>query len=77
MKTNNNSLCPLCGGKRKAGKTTYTADMGTGVVVVRNVDAEICSQCGEEWISNAVAKQLEKITNEARENHHQFEVVAL
>lgn len=67
----------MCGGQKQAGKTTFTADIGTGVVVVRNVDATVCVQCGEEWISNDTAKQLEKITTEAREKHHQFEVVAL
>lgn len=67
----------MCGGQKKAGKTTYTVDIGTSVVVVRNVDAAVCVQCGEEWISNNTAKQLEKITAEAREKHHQFEVVAL
>ena len=34
--------CPLCGGTKKSGKTTFTADMGFGVVVVRGVPATIC-----------------------------------
>jgi len=40
--------CPLCGGDKKQGQATYTVDLGFGVVVVRNVPAKVCSQCGEE-----------------------------
>jgi len=29
------SKCPLCGGTKKKGKTTFTADLGFGIVVVR------------------------------------------
>lgn len=33
-------LCPLCGGNKKAGTTTFTAELGTGVVAVRNVPVQ-------------------------------------
>ena len=71
------SLCQICGGTRKPGKTTYSVDLGDSVVVIRNVRAEVCVQCGEEWIDNDTAQELERITNEARKNHRQFEVVSL
>ncbi|PYI97844.1 MAG: YgiT-type zinc finger domain-containing protein, partial [Verrucomicrobia bacterium] len=51
-----NQICPLCGGKKIKGKTTFSADVGSGVVVVREVEAMICSQCGEEWIDDATAR---------------------
>ena len=38
--------CPLCGGSKKAGRTTFTVDLGFGVVVVRDVPASVCSQSG-------------------------------
>lgn len=67
--------CPLCGGERKIGNTTYSVDLGFGVVVVRNVPAKICNQCGEEWIENTAAKELEKIVENARLTHCQLEVI--
>ncbi len=70
------SLCPICGGRKQAGTTTYTVDLGTGVVVVRNVQAQICTQCGEEWIANATAQRLEAIVQEARVKSRQVEVLA-
>jgi len=33
--------CPLCGGTKKEGRTTFTVDLGSGVVVVRNVHATV------------------------------------
>lgn len=55
------SHCPLCGGAKKPGKTTYSVDLGFGVVVVRNVSATLCDQCGETWIDPETAKNLDSI----------------
>lgn len=71
-----NAKCALCGGKIKSAKTTYTVDTGTGLVVVRNVSAEVCTQCGEEWIDNPTAQELERIVEDAKLKRHQVEVVA-
>ncbi|MCO5051791.1 MAG: type II toxin-antitoxin system MqsA family antitoxin [Verrucomicrobiae bacterium] len=75
--SDNHDLCPLCGGNKTQGTTTFTADLGSGVVVVRRVRATICSQCGEEWIDDATARQLEGIVDNARERRLQVEVAEL
>jgi YgiT-type zinc finger domain-containing protein len=69
--------CSLCGGMKKTGKTTFTVDLGFGVVVVRDVPAIVCSQCGADWIQDAVASKLEVIVNDARKKHHTVEVTTL
>lgn len=68
--------CPLCGGTKTPGTTTYTVDLGFGVVVVRSVPAKICSQCGEEWIDASVARSLENLVLSAKSKHSLVEVVA-
>ena len=70
-------LCALCGGKRVAGRTIFSADLGTGVVVVRNVPATVCDQCGEPWFEDATVAHLEQIVHEARARGVQVEVVSL
>jgi YgiT-type zinc finger domain-containing protein len=70
-------ICPLCGGVKKAGTTLFSADTGSSVVVVRDVHAWVCNQCGEEWIPNDIANKLEKIVEEAREKRLQVEVTVL
>ena len=74
--SNSNDICPLCGGKKSKGATTFSADLGSGVVVVRGVRATICSQCGEEWIDDATGRELERIVNDARTLGLQVEVTA-
>jgi YgiT-type zinc finger domain-containing protein len=69
--------CPLCGGTKKEGRTTFTVDLGSGVVVVRNVPATVCSQCGADWIEDAVSQKLEGIVNDARKRHRLVEVTTM
>ena len=42
-----NDQCPLCGGQKSPGTTTFTADLGSGVVVVRRVRATIFPNAGK------------------------------
>jgi len=69
--------CPLCGGTKKEGKTTFTVDLGFGVVVVRDVPATVCSLCGADWITDDVATHLETIVSDARKRHLLIEVTTL
>ena len=69
------SKCPLCGGDKRKGSTTFTVDFKSGLLVVRNVPATICSQCGEEWIADDVAAKLETAAEVARKEKRQVEVV--
>ncbi len=69
--------CPLCGGNKKIGKTIFATDLGFGIVVVREVPATVCSQCGADWIADSIAAKLEKIVSDARRKHHIVEVTTL
>ena len=70
-------LCAACGGQRRAGRVTHSVDLGTTVVVVRNVEAQVCDQCGEPWFEDATVVRLERIVHEARERGVEVEVVSL
>jgi YgiT-type zinc finger domain-containing protein len=69
--------CPICSGEIAAGQTTFTVDLGSGVVVVRHVPARVCKQCGEDWIQDPVAERLEKIVLDARTVGKIVEVIDL
>lgn len=69
--------CPLCGGAKKTGTTTFTADFDFGVVVVRNVPALVCALCGADWIQDEMAARLETIVAEAKTKRLQVEVTTL
>lgn len=55
-------------------ETTFTVDLGFGVVVVRHVPAEVCEQCGAEWLDDATSKSLEQIVENARSSHSMVEI---
>ncbi len=69
--------CPLCGGNVKKGKTIFTVELGFGVVVVRDVPATVCTQCGADWIGDDIASKLEEIVDNARRNHRMVEITTL
>jgi YgiT-type zinc finger domain-containing protein len=73
----NSGVCPLCRGTKRPGTTTFTADLGFGVVVIRNVPASVCSQCGSDWIEDKVTQQIELIVAEAKAKRSLVEVTAL
>jgi YgiT-type zinc finger domain-containing protein len=77
MRRTGDDLCPLCGGGKKRGTTTFTADLGFGVVVIRNVPATVCSLCGTDWIPDDVAERIEGLVDEARKKHLLVEVMSL
>jgi YgiT-type zinc finger domain-containing protein len=66
--------CPLCGGEKQPGTTTFAVDLKFGVVVVREVPAFVCTQCGDAWINDPVAAKLENIVAVARRKQTLVEV---
>lgn len=55
--------CFFCKGKTVTSTTKFIVDLGSCVVIVKNVPAQVCRQCGEPSFDNETARQLEKIVN--------------
>ena len=70
----NEHRCPICKGNKSNSTITFSVDLGYGVVVVRDVPAIVCEQCGSEWIRDQEAEQLEKIVADAKKKHTMIEV---
>ena len=68
------SKCPFCKGTQIDATTTFTVDLGFGVVVVRSVPALVCDQCGSDWIADETAERLESLVETARKNHAMVEI---
>jgi hypothetical protein len=47
------------------------------VIVVRNVPAWVCNQCGEDWIEDEVSAKLKVITLRAKSQNTQLEMVSM
>jgi len=64
--------CSICGGAKTDTTTSFTVDYKLGVVIVRDVPAKACVQCGEEWIIDEVAGKLEKIVKVAKDQKQEI-----
>jgi YgiT-type zinc finger domain-containing protein len=59
--------CPLCKGKmakRKKTNLPYEID-GEKIIVVKNVPALVCDQCGEAFVEINILRRVEKILAKA------------
>ena len=56
-------ICFMCKGRLVEGSSTFTADMDSCIVIIKNVPSLICDQCGDISYSEAVASRLEQITH--------------
>lgn len=70
----NHGRCPLCGGAKQPGTTTFAVDLQFGVMVVRDVPALVCAMCGDAWIEHQTVKKLEAVVANARREKAQVEV---
>lgn len=53
--------CPLCKAEMKKGKTELTLKRNRSVVVIEDVPAMVCSQCGEASIDLTVSQAAYKM----------------
>ena len=60
--------CVICKhGETKPGTTRIAVERGPTVLVVRGVPAQVCDNCGEEYVDErTTAELLVKVESEAR-----------
>lgn len=59
--------CIVCrNGETRPGTTTETYELGTAVVVVRGIPAEVCDQCGEAYTDAETTRRIEDMVERAR-----------
>jgi YgiT-type zinc finger domain-containing protein len=66
--------CALCGETAEPAKVTVTLERDSTTVVFRGVPAEVCPQCGEQWVADDVAAKLLAIVELQAEAGVQVEV---
>ena len=67
--------CTICKtGHTHPGTTTVTLERDSTVVVIREVPAEICEDCGEYFLSDFVAGRVYANAEEAAHRHVEVEI---
>lgn len=68
-------LCMECGAKAEKGYTTVVTDLGSCLLIVRNVPCYKCTECNEIIYTGDVIKQLEQITDQAKQLPQEISIV--
>ena len=67
--------CVICKrGETRPGTATVTLKHNSTVLVIKGVPADICANCGEEYVDEATTRQLMSIADAAARTGVQVEV---
>lgn len=53
--------CPLCGGELEETKVTHPQEYKERVIILENVPAEVCCQCGEVLLHPDVLERIQNL----------------
>ncbi len=70
--------CALCKvGATEKGKVTVTLERDGAIVLIKDVPAEICTNCGHYYLSEEITRLVMEKGNTAIENGAELEVFKL
>jgi YgiT-type zinc finger domain-containing protein len=59
--------CPLCKGMMVQGKTSMLIQQEeSSSIVINNIPALICEQCGDDFIADDIARKIEKLADKLK-----------
>lgn len=74
----NNMECALCKvGNTENGKVTITLERDGSIVLIKDVPAEVCTNCGHYYLSEEITRLVMEKGNEAIANGAELEVLKL
>lgn len=68
--------CVICKtGHTTTGKVTITLQRGESVVVIKDVPAQVCDDCGEYYLDEVVTGRIYALAEDAVTRHAEVEVL--
>jgi len=68
--------CVICKqGNTIPGKVTVTLQRGETIVVIKEVPADVCENCGEYFLSESVTESVLKTAEQAVEKGTEVEII--
>ncbi len=68
-------FCILCKGEMKKGRVNFPVDVEGNFILIREVPAHVCEQCGEYFLEDDVAEVIEEIVKKAKATNVEFEIL--
>ncbi len=70
-----NDRCYFCGGRLEAKLATIPFVMNGSVVVIKNVPAQVCTQCSEAIMDSPVARRVDQLLKQVYNLHSEVSVI--
>ena len=68
--------CVICKiGEMYEGAVTVTLQRDASIIIIKNVPAEVCENCGEYYLSEQVTEKVLQIAEKAVENKPEVEIL--
>lgn len=67
--------CILCKADLTKGNVNHIVDLGEGIIIIKNVPANICEQCGEYYVDTQIALKLESIVEEVKKSRAEVLII--
>jgi YgiT-type zinc finger domain-containing protein len=68
--------CVICKhGNAEPGRTTVTLERGPTIVVIRDVPAQVCTECGEYYVDADTSARILALAEEAVKRSAEVEVL--
>ena len=67
--------CFMCKGETEKKLVNYLVDIDNTIIIIKEVPANVCKQCGERYFDNDVMKNLEKIIDEVKKVSIEMSIV--
>ena len=67
--------CFMCKGETEEKLVNYLVDLEKTIIIIKQVPADVCKQCGEKYFDNEVMKNLEKIIDDLKQATVEISVV--
>ncbi|RKY09013.1 MAG: hypothetical protein DRP56_03285 [Planctomycetota bacterium] len=68
--------CVICKqGQTHDGLTTVTLERGCTTVVIKEVPAEVCENCGEYYLNEEVTEKVQRLAEQAFQQGVEIEVL--
>jgi len=60
--------CSFCKGRLIEGKTEFVVKVGEEILVIKDISAYICDECGEPYYSPEASEKIDKLMKKFRES---------
>lgn len=67
--------CFICKNSLIEKNVNYVVDLEKTIIIIKNVPAKVCTQCGERFYADETSENIEKIVNQLKEISMEITVV--